>query len=138
MGIRRWRRAVLGVGTLALAGVGSPVHAQVGPSAVAESVCTPENPYAVRARVDGFPPDASIAALALFSNSDSVIGYRFFTDANGEAVTGTYNAGQPFSGWARSYLDLNGNGAVDIDEPLILAATLTIANPCEGAPFAPK
>jgi hypothetical protein len=139
MGKHPVRRAIAGVGTVALAGaLGSPAHAQVVPSVEAVSICTPSAMYDVEGHATGFPPDTDIVRVAQLNGGTYYNAFR--TDADGNGIDNQPNDAPnvPFGGWIHYHSDDNGSGWADDGDTLILAGTFYIAMPCEGAPVVPK
>lgn len=136
---RHLRHALAGMGTLALAGgIAAPAGAQEGPAVYAESVCTELYQYTVEGHVTGFP--ASTTVFRQFHLEPSGPNYlnTFVTDADGNGIDSGTPSTVPYAGWVRYHGDDNGNGELDPGDSLILAGTLSITSPCQGAPVNPK
>jgi hypothetical protein len=125
------------VAALLLTVVVPPVAgAQQGPTAVAVSVCTPGEPFAVAGFVSGFPANQTFG-IRIESATVGSAGTGFTTDANGEAPVGSVLATQPFTASVVIFSDPNANIHQDPGEAVILAGTLIVDQPCTDGTFIP-
>ena len=141
MGFRRLRNAVLGFGILSVLGTVGPARyaaASGAPSVAFVSECTDTAPYRVRFVLSGFGPNQWLWGSAYQGAENIVATGGIRTDINGGLMGGVTGFTEPHSGWVRLYDDANEDRIHQRDEPLILAVTYTVDNPCENGSVAPK